>query len=209
MFMKELGYPVTWPIRCFINGGCGADVFAHTNGFGDFVLFDNLGWPWPVYECYASRFLETSPSGNHSIRVDRLEEYRTIKVERNAEIPPPTPKDISRVEAAHYLDQDAVEVMGYVQDIIENRVAKLILGLGGIGRQQVLRELGTKKGQITIITDRLQSFSAFADLRTIGISKKDTVMVRLKPVWLLISGKYETAFVCHDIEAISGHARER
>ena len=41
--MKSLGYSSTWATTCFINGGCGAKVFAHTNGRGDFVLFDELG----------------------------------------------------------------------------------------------------------------------------------------------------------------------
>ena len=102
------------------------------------------------------------------------------------------------MEAARYLGQDAVEVMGYVQDLMENRVTKLLGGLGSIVQQKVIKKLGSKKGQITIVTDRFQSFSAFADLRKIGVSKKDTIMVRLKPVRILIRGKAETVFVCHD-----------
>jgi hypothetical protein len=44
--MKRLGHPLTWRTSCFIgveNNGCGAPTFAHTNGGGDFVLFDSLG----------------------------------------------------------------------------------------------------------------------------------------------------------------------
>lgn len=48
--MKALGYSVTWPTRCFL--GCDQKVYAHTNGHGDFVLLDSLGWPWPVHACY-------------------------------------------------------------------------------------------------------------------------------------------------------------
>jgi len=42
--MKAIGYSSTWVTSCFINGGCGVRFFAHTNGYGDFVLLDELGW---------------------------------------------------------------------------------------------------------------------------------------------------------------------
>jgi hypothetical protein len=32
---------------------CGETVFYHTNGNGDSVLFDSLGWPWEVHSCWA------------------------------------------------------------------------------------------------------------------------------------------------------------
>ena len=44
-YMEVLGYPLTYLTTCFISGGCGDDVWAHTNGYGDFVLFDDLGQP--------------------------------------------------------------------------------------------------------------------------------------------------------------------
>ena len=31
---------------------CNDSVFYHTNGNGDSVLFDSLGWPWEVHECW-------------------------------------------------------------------------------------------------------------------------------------------------------------
>jgi hypothetical protein len=31
---------------------CGADVYYHTNGYGDSVLFDSLGCPWQVHGCW-------------------------------------------------------------------------------------------------------------------------------------------------------------
>lgn len=32
---------------------CGQEVWYHTNGYGDHVLFDELGWPWQVHSCWA------------------------------------------------------------------------------------------------------------------------------------------------------------
>jgi hypothetical protein len=31
---------------------CGDQVFYHTNGYGDSVLFDSLGYPWEVHDCW-------------------------------------------------------------------------------------------------------------------------------------------------------------
>jgi len=34
---------------------CGEEVFFHTNGFGDLVVFDELGPPWPKHGCFPAR----------------------------------------------------------------------------------------------------------------------------------------------------------
>ncbi|QLE51703.1 hypothetical protein FD724_29060 [Nostoc sp. C057] len=39
----------TFPVSC---PWCKASVFYHTNGFGDSVYFDSLGYPWQVHECF-------------------------------------------------------------------------------------------------------------------------------------------------------------
>lgn len=31
---------------------CGEEVFYHTNGYGDSVLFDSLGYPWVIHSCW-------------------------------------------------------------------------------------------------------------------------------------------------------------
>jgi hypothetical protein len=36
-------------IKCW---WCSADVYYHTEGFNDCVLFDELGYPWQVHECW-------------------------------------------------------------------------------------------------------------------------------------------------------------
>lgn len=53
--MKPLGYPLTWRTPCFITPDCGKMVYAHTNGAGDFVLFDDLTYPWNIHSCYKTR----------------------------------------------------------------------------------------------------------------------------------------------------------
>jgi hypothetical protein len=48
---SDLGEPLTHPTVCPV---CGAEIFFHTNGNGDVVFFDELGWPWPKHPCLAS-----------------------------------------------------------------------------------------------------------------------------------------------------------
>jgi hypothetical protein len=45
---SDLGEPLTHPTVCPV---CGAEIFFHTNGNGDVVFFDDLGWPWPKHAC--------------------------------------------------------------------------------------------------------------------------------------------------------------
>lgn len=46
---KEIKDAETYPTQC---PWCGEDVFYHTNGFGDSVLFDSLGSPWRIHSCW-------------------------------------------------------------------------------------------------------------------------------------------------------------
>jgi DNA-directed RNA polymerase subunit RPC12/RpoP len=47
--LETLAHPLTYGIRCW---WCGDRVFFHTNGNGDCVLFDSLGWPWAIHPCW-------------------------------------------------------------------------------------------------------------------------------------------------------------
>ena len=44
--LRNLGHPFTCTIFCW---WCGRQVYYHTNGNGDSVLFDELGKPWPIH----------------------------------------------------------------------------------------------------------------------------------------------------------------
>lgn len=47
--VRNIPTPLTYPIKCW---ECRQNVFFHTNGNGDVVLFDNLGAPWEVHACW-------------------------------------------------------------------------------------------------------------------------------------------------------------
>jgi hypothetical protein len=113
--MRSLGYPTTWVTNCFINGGCGARVFAHTKGHGDFVLLDELGRPWPVHYCYLNRFCKDSAvwkgqPGRLSSSLESLleaargtDEYREMTKSSALRIDSSSRRDISRVEPSIHL----------------------------------------------------------------------------------------------------------
>ncbi|MGI8499955.1 MAG: hypothetical protein ACR2LR_02280 [Hassallia sp.] len=53
--VNEIRDAETYPTKCW---WCGDEVFYHTNGFGDSVLFDSLGSPWRVHLCWKNYWNE-------------------------------------------------------------------------------------------------------------------------------------------------------
>src|SRR5947207_9074394 len=97
--MEHLGGShVTYVTKCWT---CGTQVFFHTNGYGDVVLFDSLGWPWLVHFCYHTRHGAGPSPGYRPYMVakyGRLPLSRTSNV-RAAPSAPPTRPPIRRAPA--------------------------------------------------------------------------------------------------------------
>ncbi len=50
-------WPWPWPLTFLVLcRDCGAEVFFHTNGFGDAVLLEELGPPWTIHGCWIDRW---------------------------------------------------------------------------------------------------------------------------------------------------------
>lgn len=47
--IATLTEPITYQTQCW---WCGRNVFYHTNGNSDHVLFDKIGWPWEIHHCW-------------------------------------------------------------------------------------------------------------------------------------------------------------
>ena len=47
--IRELGHKFTCTMDCW---WCGKNVFFHTNGNGDAVLLERLGFPWEIHSCW-------------------------------------------------------------------------------------------------------------------------------------------------------------
>lgn len=193
--MKILGHPLTWRTSCFIgvgNTGCGAPTFAHTNGGGDFVLFDSLGDPWPIHACYLDR--------------ERLAGKRW-RIEFELEIPKPkkawkSDSDIQRVEAVSDLS-GPLHVIGYVQEYHLKKRDEWIKKVGEIGSRLIWKVLNNYPDQLTIVAGDpdagLQSFTAFGDLRKLRIKKKDMIRASLRAVTVLPATSRQTVFVADGI----------
>jgi hypothetical protein len=112
--MIALGYSRSWPTSCFINGGCGDKVFAYTGGSGDFVLFDELGPPWPVHECYLQRV-----PINRTATVLRIGRSRSLDFPLPADTTRPW-GEISSVRPTQDQYWKEVNIVGTVVDIFDS-----------------------------------------------------------------------------------------
>ena len=205
--MQILGYTATWPTTCFIGGGCGKRVFAHTNGFGDFVLFDKLGWPWQVHDCYENRFIiggsQNSPR-MISIREDRFDEYRRTQVPTSLPQRKIAASEIRAVDPVAAVDKGEIVVVGYVQDYFERRADKLAEKMGTLGQQILSRVLGTLRSQLTIVTTEFKSFTVFADLRNVVVRPRDMVVARIRAVRAVGIRDVPAVFLADDITLVHG-----
>jgi hypothetical protein len=204
--MQVLGYARTWTTLCFINGGCGEQVFAHTNGYGDFVLFDSLGWPWPIHDCYLDRFCQSSVASANSyvIRADAIAEYRKADEKIPQVVSRRTTRDIRRMVARDHLKEPEKIVFGYVQDYIENHAERLFRGVGTLGHKHLQATLANNRSQLTIVTSDFESYTAYADLRNVVVRKKDMVAARLKAMKVLGIAGTDAIFICDEVLLVRG-----
>ena len=203
--MRVLGYSLTWPTSCFISGGCGQSVFAHTNGDGDFVLFDDLGPPWPVHDCYLNRFILGGASSRGVYQIDSAtaNEYRQLEDPRRP-TRIRTTRDIERMDPQDYLGKGDIPIVGYVLDYLENRAARLAAEMGSVGQDQLFAALGRCRSQLTIITADFQSFTVFADMAAVVAKRKDIVTGSLTAVRCLSIPGSRSIFVCKDVRLLRG-----
>lgn len=205
--MKTLGYPMTWPTSCFIgsnNVGCGAATFAHTNGEGDFVLFDRLGPPWPIHQCYLDRAALFPASTRWTLSV-QLQPPKPKKVWKSA-------SDIQRAEPASFFSTP-LYVVGYLQ---EHHLQKRNQWLekekiGTLGRKAILKVLDKYPDQFTLVSGDpdagLQSFTAFGDFSKLRLRKKDMIRATLRAVNIVLHKTRPFVFVADDISVLRGQLR--
>jgi hypothetical protein len=164
--VKRLGRPLTYRTTCFIGGGCGAQVFAHTNGDGDFVLLDTLGPPWPVHECYHYRI--PGDGGPPPARGREWDEVRPV-------------------DAGSYSSGTRVEIIGTVTDYAEKTLGRFP-GFRDLPRQvqrQIRSTLANASSVLRIVTGEGLEDVAFADLQQFVIGEGDIFGVRLTVKQLL------------------------
>jgi hypothetical protein len=207
--MKVLGYPVTWPTSCFL--GCTLPVWAHTNGFGDFVLLNELGWPWPVHDCYLNRAYSgerrTLPGRFTLANAAHVDDFLTNVTDecRNLSVPCPTrpaTNDIRKMKPQDRLDAKTFAINGYVHAYIENRVSTLLTDVGGIVRQSLLRLFGNRRSQLTVIDQKRNSFTFVADLSNTVVSAGSFVSAQIHAVPTPLLPKVDCLFLCDSIQVM-------
>ena len=213
--MKSLGYSSTWATTCFINGGCGARVFAHTSGQGDFVLFDDLGWPWPVHDCYLNRY-RSIPAGGEPRKGSSMQSVvlsSLLAAARSSSycghdgrgalcpsVPGAQPRsNITRIEPRVGMPGGTLTVVGFVADVHERYRPRELRTLGTFGEQIAAKVIGTRSSQITVVNNQLESFTALADLSREVVAKGDSVSVDLR----LGSVLAFPLFLCDRVERLS------
>ncbi len=209
--MEVLGYPLTYPTTCFIDGGCGAKVFAHTNGTGDFVLFDELRPPWPIHSCYLNRFYPaeelTGPRPASEVYTDQEwaldvarhnERYKEAARRASQERRGKSAQPIVKVDP-NDLAPSSIQILGYVQDIIERRTEKLIRTAGGLAQQALKKALGNRDSQITVVDSESKSYTMFVDIHHKVLAKRSTVVAQIRVARVLGLG---VVFLCDEIDIL-------
>ena len=169
--MDALGYSLTWKTKCFIGPGCGTTVFAHTNGYGDFVLFDKLGWPWPVHDCYFNNF-------GHHVHRSRAAPYDGA-IGRSWD-------SITPISADANGPRKRYSFVGTVTNIEEGFLGKSeeFRRLSNAANAEVKGVLGGRHSLITIVTGDGAEFTAFIDIDKSPAHFRDIIACDLKAVEL-------------------------
>ena len=179
--MQRLGYAATWKTHCFISGGCRrVDLWGHTNGDGDFVLFDPpLGWPWPVHDCYVRRF-ELNPAA----AVIYVHGSRDVDVDGPAVR---TWNSITTVTAD--LDQHgrAFSIIGAVTNVEPKFLSRMpgFRGVSNAQKKEIDRTFESCRDHIVVATGDGLEYGCFVDLERTPTKFRDTVAIKLKAVPLL------------------------
>ncbi len=178
--MEALGYSLTWQTQCFIQGGCGQQgLFAHTNGYGDFVLFDALGPPWPVHDCYIRRFELSGDSDILDVRGSRTVEVSSHP-NRSWDVVRPVDADLER-------HRTGINIIGTITNIHPKFVggSEQFRDLPNKQKADIKKVLGTRRSFIVVVTGDGYEYGVFTDLQKFPARFRDTVAAKLKPVRLL------------------------
>lgn len=193
--MKKLGYRLTWPTTCFL--GCPAKVWAHTNGDGDFVLLDSLGWPWHIHPCYAKRPIARDSQPRDVELSDRLEQLLACLDETERDHPFRRPAHISVIDPAEWPRGPFVR-KGVVEFYREKRLEHFTRNTSAAVLAQIKRIFGERKSELAIVDRNGNLFPIFADLRDTVISAGDLVEAEIAACRVPIK-KLGCVFLCHKL----------
>lgn len=175
--MEALGYPRTWHTTCFLSGGCGQQVLAHTNGHGDFVLFDDLGWPWPIHSCYQDRF--GGPArGSIDMGHTKIVSYNG-QLHKPWDVITPVPATLGGQKRFHLLASITHVDRGFLNKVSQFK------NLYGEALEEAKRIISGRTSLLTLVTGSGEEFAVLINLKETPCKFGDIVVADVKAVRLL------------------------
>ena len=138
------------------------------------------------------------------MRADRTAEYQNLTVpilEPNKRV---LAAEIRKVDPAKHAGKEEFIVVGYVQDYLEQHATSILRKVGTLGQQVLLRSLGRKRSQLTIITSDSKSYTVFADLSSFVVQRKDMVLARVKAVKVVGLKGITGIFIANEVLLVRG-----
>lgn len=193
--MQVLGASLTYRTTC---RSCNAAVWFHTNGNGDAVFFDDLGWPWAVHSCYLNRLPGSGQPGYGPYRAYMVQKYgappKAAPKRSHAQIAKaatPAPKaqirnpagqtfDIVRCDPELYT-RKRLDVVGFVQESHEDRSVARLAPSGSIAHGMLHKVMGDGHySQVTIIDGDLVSYTFRIPLPNVNLKAGEMITVVLE-----------------------------
>lgn len=167
--VSSLDHPLTYPTSCW---WCEKPVFFHTNGFGDCVLFDRLGWPWAIHSCWA----ECAAAKRSSAVAEADVELEALGFDgRSYE---PTQTTVARGRPGH-----SVTVFGFVADndalYVQPRETRI----------STSRERSTAALTTVHVADSARQAFAFVTPLAAALRLDDYSMIRVSGTWCVHDGR--------------------
>src|SRR5258708_7105312 len=198
--MKKLGFKVTWPTTCFL--GCSADVWAHTEGDGDFVLFDALGWPWRIHSCYE---LRVQRRDSYDLDISELEQLLATLDQIDGSEPTHVtfnrPTHVTVVEPSEWRGRGPFLRRGLVEFYRERRLDHFTKHAATDELAQIHSIFGNRVSELGIVDRSGNLFAIFADLRDTVISPGAMVEVEISSCRVPIK-RLGTVFLCHSLRLL-------
>jgi hypothetical protein len=140
---NEIKDAETYPTQCW---WCGEEVFYHTNGFGDSVLFDSLGSPWRVHSCWKNYWNEQRRDKN-SNSVEKSLILRTLDGKQFKRLLLAGAIQSLNKEKNYAREEDVANRLGISLEELRARYSHLYYYSGNLGNSNLIRiKLGNING---------------------------------------------------------------
>jgi hypothetical protein len=192
--VKKLGYKLTWRTTCFLR--CDSPVWAHTEGNGDYVLFDSLGAPWEIHPCYRDR-----SAGVLSFELDEeLEQLLADLDDVGGPRPFRRPIHTSVAYASEWLGGPFVR-RGLVEFYREKRLEHFVRNTPSAELADIESIFGNRKSELAMVDRNGNLFAIFADLHDTVIAPGALVEVEISACRVPIK-KLGCVFLCHSLRIV-------